>query len=128
MVLRVFVTLVAMMGIATPAALAQDLPVYKVAGGGREFDARDGMRATGVYLTPGPATVRADGSFLVSGFSSGVVWRVDNQGRLRRVIGVRRPVPGAQREHLGRVEPRDAAGRWHADRRGERVRRAAHRA
>jgi len=93
MAIRVFVTLVTMMGIATPAALAQDLRVYKVAGGGREFDARDGMRATGVYLSPGPVTVRADGSFLVSGSSSGFVWRVDNRGQLRRVIGVRRLVP-----------------------------------
>jgi len=42
MAIRVFVTLVTMMGIATPAALAQDLRVYKVAGGGRGFDARDG--------------------------------------------------------------------------------------
>jgi hypothetical protein len=85
MVSRVFVTLAAAIGIAAPAALAQELRVYSIAGGGREYSPRDGMRATSAYLAPKDLSVRPDGSLLVMDLN--LIWRVDDRGRLVRVTG-----------------------------------------
>jgi hypothetical protein len=87
MVIRVVVTVAAALGIPAPSALAQELRVYTLAGGGSQYDIRDGMRATSAALTPADAAVRPDGTLLVS--SDSVVWKLNGRGRLIRVMGRR---------------------------------------